>query len=161
MAVDSGYARVTAKVQYKKSDEKWYDSASTYAQDKYILFNISGKTAIKVNLPANQASFTLETGANNTATLTPTVTGVTGTNARLKYLYDSTNMYVDVDSTTTRATIRPVKACAATKIYICLADYNTGLIYENIDRLHRSWAAMPSVQSQSGTRLCLSRSLRS
>lgn len=144
MAVDSGYARVTAKVQYQKSDEKWYDSASTYAQDKYILFNISGKTAIKVNLPANQASFTLETGANNTATLTPTVTGVTGTNARLKYLYDSTNMYVDVDSTTTRATIRPVKACAATKIYICLADYNTGLIYENIDQSNPSASIMGS-----------------
>ena len=144
MAVDSGYARVTAKVQYQKSDEKWYDSASTYAQDKYIQFNVSGKAAITVNLPANQASFTLETGANNTATLTPTVTGVTGTNARLKYLYDSTNMYVDVDSTTTRATIRPVKACAATKIYICLADYNTGLIYENIDQSNPSASIMGS-----------------
>ena len=91
------------------------DSTSANA-DKDIVFTIAGKAAITVNLPANQASFTLETGA--TATLTPTVTGVTGTNARLKYLYDSTNMYVDVDSTTTRATIRPVKACAATKIYI-------------------------------------------
>ena len=135
-AVDAGYARVTAKVQYQKSDENWYDSASTYAQDKYIQFNVSGKAAITVNLPANQASFTLETGAK--ATLTPTVTGITGTNARLKYLYDSTNMYVDVDSTTTRATIRPGKACAATKIYICLADYNTGLIYENIDQSNPS-----------------------
>ena len=144
MAVDAGYARVTAKVQYQKSDENWYDSASTYAQDKYIQFNVSGKAAITVNLPANQASFTLETGANNTATLTPTVTGVTGTNARLKYLYDSTNMYVDVDSTTTRATIRPVKACAATKIYICLADYNTGLIYENIDQSNPSASIMGS-----------------
>ena len=143
-AVDAGYARVTAKVQYQKSDENWYDSASTYAQDKYIQFNVSGKAAITVNLPANQASFTLETGANNTATLTPTVTGVTGTNARLKYLYDSTNMYVDVDSTTTRATIRPVKACAATKIYICLADYNTGLIYENIDQSNPSASIMGS-----------------
>ena len=131
-AVDAGYARVTAKVQYQKSDEKWYDSASTYAQDKYIQFNVSGKAAITVNLPANQASFTLETGANNTATLTPTVTGVTGTNARLKYLYDSTNMYVDVDSTTTRATIRPVKACAATKIVICLEKDNKDRKYDDI-----------------------------
>ena len=131
-AVDAGYARVTAKVQYQKSDENWYDSASTYAQDKYIQFNVSGKAAITVNLPANQASFTLETGANNTAMLTPTVTGVTGTNARLKYLYDSTNMYVDVDSTTTRATIRPVKACAATKIVICLEKDNKDRAYDSI-----------------------------
>ena len=145
-AVDAGYARVTAKVQYQKSDENWYDSASTYAKDKYILFNISGKTAIKVNLPTNQTNYDLIVGGTNptTGTLTPTVTGVTGTNARLKYLYDSTNMYVDVDSTTTRATIHPVKTCAATKIYICLADYNTGLIYENIDQSNPSASIMGS-----------------
>ena len=133
-AVDAGYARVTAKVQYKNKDNQWVDSTSTYAQDKYIQFSITGKAAITVNLPANQASFTLETGANNTATLTPSVTGVTGTNARLKYLYDSTNMYVDVDSTTTRATIRPVSACAATKIYICLQKGNENLTYAQINQ---------------------------
>ena len=133
-AVDAGYARVTAKVQYKNKDNQWVDSTSTYAQDKYIQFSITGKAAITVNLPANQTSFTLETGANNTATLTPSVTGVTGTNARLKYLYDSTNMYVDVDSTTTRATIRPVSACAATKIYICLQKGNENLTYAQINQ---------------------------
>ena len=139
-AVDAGYARVTAKVQYQKSDGSWVDSTSTYAQDKYIQFNVSGKAAITVNLPANQTNFDLIVGSTNptTGTLTPTVTGVTGKDAELKYVYDSTNMYVDVDSTTTRATIRPVKACAATKIYICLQKSNKDLTYGQIDQTNPS-----------------------
>ena len=143
-AVDAGYARVTAKVQYQKSDGKWYDSASTYAQDKYILFNISGKTAIKVNLPANQTNFDLIVGGTNpmTGTLTPTVTGVTGEDAKLKYVYDSTHIYVDT-TTGTGATIRPVSACAATKIYICLQKSNKDLTYAQIDQTKPS--ATPAV----------------
>ena len=138
-AVDAGYARVTAKVQYQKSDGKWYDSASTYAQDKYILFNISGKTAIKVNLPANQTNFDLIVGSTNpmTGTLTPTVTGVTGEDAKLKYVYDSTHIYVDT-TTGMGATIRPVSACAATKIYICLQKSNKNLTYGQIDQMNPS-----------------------
>ena len=138
-AVDAGYARVTAKVQYQKSDENWYDSASTYAQDKYILFNISGKTAIKVNLPANQTNFDLIVGGTNpmTGTLTPTVTGVTGEDAKLKYVYDSTHIYVDT-TTGMGATIRPVSACAATKIYICLQKSNKDLTYGQIDQTNPS-----------------------
>ena len=137
-AVDSGYAKVTAKVQYQKSDGNWYDSASTYAKDKYILFNISGKTAIKVNLPTNQTNYDLIVGTNpTTGTLTPTVTGVTGEDAKLKYLYDSTNIYVDT-TTGTGATIRPVSACAATKIYICLQKSNKDLTYGQIDQTNPS-----------------------
>ena len=138
-AVDAGYARVTAKVQYQKSDENWYDSASTYAQDKYILFNISGKTAIKVNLPTNQTNYDLIVGGTNpmTGTLTPTVTGVTGADAKLKYVYDSTHIYVDT-TTGTGATIRPVSACAATKIYICLQKSNKDLTYAQIDQTNPS-----------------------
>ena len=138
-AVDSGYAKVTAKVQYQKSDENWYDSASTYAQDKYILFNISGKTAIKVNLPTNQTNYDLIVGGTNpmTGTLTPTVTGVTGADAKLKYVYDSTHIYVDT-TTGTGATIRPVSACAATKIYICLQKSNKDLTYAQIDQTNPS-----------------------
>ena len=138
-AVDAGYARVTAKVQYQKSDKNWYDSASTYAQDKYILFNISGKTAIKVNLPTNQTNYDLIVGGTNpmTGTLTPTVTGVTGADAKLKYVYDSTHIYVDT-TTGTGATIRPVSACAATKIYICLQKSNKDLTYAQIDQTNPS-----------------------
>ena len=138
-AVDAGYARVTAKVQYKKSDGSWVDSASTYAQDKYILFNISGKTAIKVNLPTNQTNYDLIVGGTNpmTGTLTPTVTGVTGADAKLKYVYDSTHIYVDT-TTGTGATIRPVSACAATKIYICLQKSNKDLTYAQIDQTNPS-----------------------
>ena len=138
-AVDSGYAKVTAKVQYQKSDGSWVDSTSTYAQDKYILFNISGKTAIKVNLPANQTNFDLIVGGTNpmTGTLTPTVTGVTGEDAKLKYVYDSTHIYVDT-TTGTGATIRPVSACAATKIYICLQKSNKDLTYAQINQTNPS-----------------------
>ena len=140
-AVDSGYAKVTAKVQYQKSDENWYDSASTYAQEKYILFKISGKTAIKVNLPTDQTNFDLIVGGTNpttaTGTLTPTVTGVTGADAKLKYVYDSTHIYVDT-TTGTGATIRPVSACAATKIYICLQKNNPDLTYAQIDQTNPS-----------------------
>ena len=138
-AVDAGYARVTAKVQYKNKDNQWVDSTSTYAKDKYILFNISGKTAIKVNLPDNQTNYDLIVGGTNptTGTLTPTVTGVTGEDAKLMYVYDSTNIYVDT-TTGTGATIRPVSACAATKIYICLQKSNKNLTYAQIDQTNPS-----------------------
>ena len=137
-ADSAGYAKVTAKVQYQKSDDSWVDSTSTSAKDKYILFNISGKAAITVSLPSSQTNYDLIVGTNpTTGTLTPIVSGATGTNARLNYLYDSTNIYVDT-TTGTGATIRPVSACAATKIYICLADYNTGLTYADIDQSNPS-----------------------
>ena len=138
-AVGAGYARVMAKVQYQKSDGSWVDSTSTSAKDKYILFNISGKVAITVSLPANQTNYDLIVGGTNPTigTLTPTVSGAAGTNARLKYLYDSTNIYVDT-TTGTGATIYPISVCAITKIYICLADFNTGLTYANIDQSNPS-----------------------
>ena len=138
-AVDAGYARVTAKVQYQNKDGQWVDSTSTSAKDKSILFNISGKTAIKVNLPDNQTNYDLIVGGTNptTGTLTPTVTGVTGEDAKLMYVYDSTNIYVDT-TTGTGATIRPISACAATKIYICLQKSNKDLTYGQIDQTNPS-----------------------
>ena len=92
-----------------------------------------------MNLPANQTNFDLIVGSTNpmTGTLTPTVTGVTGADAKLKYVYDSTHIYVDT-TTGTGATIRPVSACAATKIYICLQKSNKDLTYGQIDQTNPS-----------------------
>ena len=64
------------------------------------------------------------------------MSGYSGTaQPKLLYLYDTTNnnLYVRPNTATTSATVEPYKACDATKIYICIADYNAGLTYAKID----------------------------
>ena len=69
------------------------------------------------------------------------MTGYSGTaQPKLLYLYDTkdNNLYVRPNASTTSATVEPYKACDATKIYICIADYNAGLTYAKIDQTNPS-----------------------
>lgn len=128
-----GGATLTAQVYYQKSDGSMTPSTSATAT-KTIGFRVSGAATISVTLPTAQQVLSLEAGGTS-ATLQPKVTGYSGTaQPKLLYLYDTkdNNLYVRPNASTTSATVEPYKACDATKIYICIADYNAGLTYAKI-----------------------------
>ena len=138
-----GGATLTAQVYYQKSDGSMTPSTSATAT-KTIGFRVSGAATISVTLPTAQQVLSLEAGGTS-ATLQPKVTGYSGTaQPKLLYLYDTTGdttgnyLYVRPNATTTSATVEPYKACDATKIYICIADYNAGLTYAKIDQTNPS-----------------------
>lgn len=131
-----GGATLTAQVYYK-SDKGMKPSTSATAT-KTIGFRVSGAATISVTLPTAQQVLSLEAGGTS-ATLQPKVTGYSGTaQPKLLYLYDTkdNNLYVRPNASTTSATVEPYKACDATKIYICIADYNPGLTYDKIDQTY-------------------------
>ena len=138
-----GGATLTAQVYYKNSSGTMTPSTSA-AATKQIGFRVSGAATISVTLPTAQQVLSLEAGGTS-ATLQPKVTGYSGTaQPKLLYLYDTTGdttgnyLYVRPNATTSSATVEPYKACDATKIYICIADYNAGLTYAKIDQTNPS-----------------------
>ena len=129
-----GGATLTAQVWYQGKDGMKPSTSATAT--KTIGFRVSGAATISVTLPTAQQVLSLEAGGTS-ATLQPKVTGYSGTaQPKLLYLYDTkdNNLYVRPNASTTSATVEPYKACDATKIYICIADYNAGLTYANIDQ---------------------------
>ena len=132
-----GGATVTAQLQYPNKNGQMTPSTSANATKK-IGFKVSGAATISVTLPTAQQVLSLEAGGTS-ATLQPKVTGYSGTaQPKLLYLYDTkdNNLYVRPNASTTSATVEPYKACDATKIYICIADYNAGLTYDKIDQTY-------------------------
>lgn len=122
-----GGATLTAQVWYQGKDGMKPSTSATAT--KTIGFRVSGAATISVTLPTAQQVLSLEAGGTS-ATLQPKVTGYSGTaQPKLLYLYDTkdNNLYVRPNASTTSATVEPYKACDATKIYICIADYNAGL----------------------------------
>ena len=137
-----GGATLTAQVWYQGKDGMKPSTSATAT--KTIGFRVSGAATISVTLPTAQQVLSLEAGGTS-ATLQPKVTGYSGTaQPKLLYLYDTTGdttgnyLYVRPNATTTSATVEPYKACDATKIYICIADYNAGLTYAKIDQTNPS-----------------------
>lgn len=127
-----GGATLTAQVWYQGKDGMKPSTSATAT--KTIGFRVSGAATISVTLPTAQQVLSLEAGGTS-ATLQPKVTGYSGTaQPKLLYLYDTkdNNLYVRPNASTTSATVEPYKACDATKIYICIADYNAGLTYAKI-----------------------------
>lgn len=133
-----GGATLTAQVWYQGKDGMKPSTSATAT--KTIGFRVSGAATISVTLPTAQQVLSLEAGGTS-ATLQPKVTGYSGTaQPKLLYLYDTkdNNLYVRPNASTTSATVEPYKACDATKIYICIADYNAGQTYANIDQTNPS-----------------------
>lgn len=129
-----GGATLTAQVWYQGKDGMKPSTSATAT--KTIGFRVSVAATISVTLPTAQQVLSLEAGGTS-ATLQPKVTGYSGTaQPKLLYLYDTkdNNLYVRPNASTTSATVEPYKACDATKIYICIADYNAGLTYAKIDQ---------------------------
>lgn len=129
-----GGATLTAQVWYQGKDGMKPSTSATAT--KTIGFRVSGAATISVTLPTAQQVLSLEAGGTS-ATLQPKVTGYSGTaQPKLLYLYDTkdNNLYVRPNASTTSATVEPYKACDATKIYICIADYNASLTYAKIDQ---------------------------
>lgn len=133
-----GGATLTAQVWYQGKDGMKPSTSATAT--KTIGFRVSGAATISVTLPTAQQVLSLEAGGTS-ATLQPKVTGYSGTaQPKLLYLYDTkdNNLYVRPNASTTSATVEPYKACDATKIYICIADYNPGLTYDQINQSNPS-----------------------
>ena len=133
-----GGATLTAQVWYQGKDGMKPSTSATAT--KTIGFRVSVAATISVTLPTAQQVLSLEAGGTS-ATLQPKVTGYSGTaQPKLLYLYDTkdNNLYVRPNASTTSATVEPYKACDATKIYICIADYNAGLTYAKIDQTNPS-----------------------
>lgn len=133
-----GGATLMAQVWYQGKDGMKPSTSATAT--KTIGFRVSGAATISVTLPTAQQVLSLEAGGTS-ATLQPKVTGYSGTaQPKLLYLYDTkdNNLYVRPNASTTSATVEPYKACDATKIYICIADYNAGLTYAKIDQTNPS-----------------------
>ena len=133
-----GGATLTAQAWYQGKDGMKPSTSATAT--KTIGFRVSGAATISVTLPTAQQVLSLEAGGTS-ATLQPKVTGYSGTaQPKLLYLYDTkdNNLYVRPNASTTSATVEPYKACDATKIYICIADYNAGLTYAKIDQTNPS-----------------------
>ena len=131
-----GGATLTAQVWYQGKDGMKPSTSATAT--KTIGFRVSGAATISVTLPTAQQVLSLEAGGTS-ATLQPKVIGYSGTTQpKLLYLYDTTDnrLYVRPNTATTSATVEPYKACDATKIYICIADYNPGLTYDKIDQTY-------------------------
>lgn len=132
-----GGATLTAQVYYKNSSGTMTPSTSA-AATKQIGFRVSGAATVTVTLPNAQQTLSLE-AMGTSGTLQPKVTGYSGTaQPKLMYLYDTkgNNLYVRPNAATTSATVEPYQACDATKIYICIADYNPGLTYDKIDQTY-------------------------
>lgn len=132
-----GGATLTAQVYYKNSSGSMTPSTSA-AATKQIGFRVSGAATVTVTLPDAQQTLSLEANGTN-GLLQPRVSGYSGTTQpKLLYLYDTTDnrLYVRPNTATTSATVEPYKACDATKIYICIADYNPGLTYDKIDQTY-------------------------
>ena len=133
-----GGATLMAQVWYQGKDGMKPSTSATAT--KTIGFRVSGAATISVTLPTAQQVLSLEAGGTS-ATLQPKVTGYSGTaQPKLLYLYDTkdNNLYVRPNASTTSATVEPYKACDATKIYICIADYNASLTYAKIDQTNAS-----------------------
>ena len=133
-----GGATLTAQVWYQGKDGMKPSTSATAT--KTIGFRVSGAATISVTLPTAQQVLSLEAGGTS-ATLQPKVTGYSGTaQPKLLYLYDTkdNNLYVRPNASTTSATVEPYKACDATRIYICIADYNADLTYAKIDQTNPS-----------------------
>lgn len=132
-----GGATLTAQVYYKNSSGVMTPSTSA-AATKQIGFRVSGAATVTVTLPDAQQTLSLE-AMGTSGTLQPRVSGYSGTTQpKLLYLYDTkgNNLYVRPNAATTSATVEPYQACDATKIYICIADYNPGLTYDKIDQTY-------------------------
>ena len=132
-----GGATLTAQVYYKNSSDTMTPSTSA-AATKQIGFRVSGAATVTVTLPDAQQTLSLE-AMGTSGTLQPRVSGYSGTTQpKLLYLYDTkgNNLYVRPNAATTSATVEPYQACDATKIYICIADYNPGLTYDKIDQTY-------------------------
>lgn len=134
-----GGATLTAQVWYQGKDGMKPSTSATATRP-----SASGvsrrRRPISVTLPTAQQVLSLEAGGTS-ATLQPKVTGYSGTaQPKLLYLYDTkdNNLYVRPNASTTSATVEPYKACDATNIYICIADYNAGLTYAKIDQTNPS-----------------------
>lgn len=128
-----GGATLTAQVWYQGKDGMKPSTSATAT--KTIGFRVSGAATVTVTLPNAQQTLSLEANGTN-GLLQPRVSGYSGTTQpKLLYLYDTTDnrLYVRPNTATTSATVEPYKACDATKIYICIADYNAGLTYAKID----------------------------
>ena len=137
-AAGVGGATLTAQV-YCKSKDGMKPSTSA-AATKQIGFRVSGAATVTVTLPDAQQTLSLE-AMGTSGTLQPRVSGYSGTTQpKLLYLYDTkgNNLYVRPNAATTSATVEPYKACEATKIYICIADYNADLTYAKIDQTNPS-----------------------
>lgn len=129
-----GGATLTAQVLYQGKDGMKPSTSATAT--KTIGFRVSGAATVTVTLPDAQQTLSLEANGTN-GLLQPRVSGYSGTTQpKLLYLYDTTDnrLYVRPNTATTSATVEPYKACDATKIYICIADYNPGLTYDKIDQ---------------------------
>lgn len=131
-----GGATLTAQVWYQGKDGMKPSTSATAT--KTIGFRVSGAATVTVTLPNAQQTLSLEANGTN-GLLQPRVSGYSGTTQpKLLYLYDTTDnrLYVRPNTATTSATVEPYKACDATKIYICIADYNPGLTYDKIDQTY-------------------------
>ena len=131
-----GGATLTAQVWYQGNDGMKPSTSATAT--KTIGFRVSGAATVTVTLPDAQQTLSLEANGTN-GLLQPRVSGYSGTTQpKLLYLYDTTDnrLYVRPNTATTSATVEPYKACDATKIYICIADYNPGLTYDKIDQTY-------------------------
>ena len=131
-----GGATLTAQVWYQGKDGMKPSTSATAT--KTIGFRVSGAATVTVTLPDAQKTLSLE-AMGTSGTLQPKVSGYSGTaQPKLLYLYDSedNSLYVRPNTATTSATVEPYKACDATKIYICIADYNPGLTYDKIDQTY-------------------------
>ena len=127
-----GGATLTAQVYYKSKDGM--KPSTSAAATKQIGFRVSGAATVTVTLPDAQKTLSLE-AMGTSGTLQPKVSGYSGTaQPKLLYLYDTTgnNLYVRPNTATTAATVEPYKACAATKIYICIESYNIGKTYNDV-----------------------------
>ncbi|MFQ6937886.1 MAG: hypothetical protein ACLRSV_05255 [Oscillospiraceae bacterium] len=133
-----GGATLTAQVWYQGKDGMKPSTSATAT--KTIGFRVSGAATVTVTLLDAQQTLSLEANGTN-GLLQPRVSGYSGTTQpKLLYLYDTTDnrLYVRPNTATTSATVEPYKACDATKIYICIADYNAGLTYAKIDQTNPS-----------------------
>lgn len=131
-----GGATLTAQVWYQGKDGMKPSTSATAT--KTIGFRVSGAATVTVTLPDAQQTLSLEANGTN-GLLQPRVSGYSGTTQpKLLYLYDTTDnrLYVRPNTATTSATVEPYKACDATKIYICIADYNPSLTYDKIDQTY-------------------------
>ena len=131
-----GGATLTAQVWYQGKDGMKPSTSATAT--KTIGFRVSGAATVTVTLPDAQQTLSLE-AMGTSGTLQPRVSGYSGTTQpKLLYLYDTkgNNLYVRPNAATTSATVEPYQACDATKIYICIADYNPGLTYDKIDQTY-------------------------
>ena len=131
-----GGATLTAQVWYQGKDGM--KPSTSAAATKQIGFRVSGAATVTVTLPDAQQTLSLE-AMGTSGTLQPRVSGYSGTTQpKLLYLYDTkgNNLYVRPNAATTSATVEPYQACDATKIYICIADYNPGLTYDKIDQTY-------------------------